>query len=84
MEYKIRHEERLIGFYYVEAASEEEALEKFDAMVRGNDVDAIDLSDMEMLESSDSVVSRDQTNSAQDHTRLPSGLLSGEWMSKVW
>ena len=49
MEYKIKHTETLIGCYYVEADTEEEALEKFDEMCWN---DKIDLSDMEIIESS--------------------------------
>ena len=51
--YKIIHREELIGWFYVEADSEEEALEEFSFQVNDGQ---IDFSDMEMIESSDEAV----------------------------
>lgn len=48
--YKIVHREELVGWFYVEAGSEEEALDKYHYMVSNGD---IDLSDMEMIDSED-------------------------------
>ena len=49
MEYDIKHTETLVGFYTVEADSEEEALDKFDRMCWEGE---IDFSDLEMVDSS--------------------------------
>lgn len=51
--YKIVHKEELIGWFYVEADSEEEALEEFGFQVNDG---RIDFSDMEMIKSSDEAV----------------------------
>lgn len=51
--YKIIHKEELIGWFYVEANSEEEALEEFNFQVNDGQ---IDFSDMEMVESYDEAV----------------------------
>ena len=53
MQYKIIHKEELVGWYYVEADSEQEALKKFK-----EDVESAqwDYSDMELVDSSDEVV----------------------------
>jgi len=48
--FKIRHEETLVGYFYVEADSEEEAIIEY--MHQVNDGE-IDFSDMEMIDSSD-------------------------------
>ena len=53
MKYGIRHTETLVGFYEVEADTEEEALDKFEAMCwEGTE---IDLSDLAMLDSSNEI-----------------------------
>ena len=49
-EYKIIHREELVGAFYLEADSEEDALEKYNFMVDNGE---IDFSDMEMVNSSD-------------------------------
>ena len=51
-EYRITHKEELIGYFYVEAQTEAEAMEKFSRMAANGD---IDFSDMEMTDSSDTV-----------------------------
>ena len=51
--YKIIHKEELVGWFYVEADSEKEALAKYDEMVNNGE---IDYSDMEMVDSSDEAV----------------------------
>ena len=51
--YKIKHKEELIGWFYVEADSEEEALDEFDFQVNDGKVD---FSDMEMINSSNEAV----------------------------
>ena len=51
--YKIVHREELIGWYYVEATGEEEAIEKFNEMACNGEVD---FSDLEVVESSDEAV----------------------------
>ena len=51
--YKIIHKEELVGWFYVEANSEEEALEEWNRKVSNGEVD---FSDMELLESFDSAV----------------------------
>jgi hypothetical protein len=51
--YKIVHREELIGWYYVEATGEEEAIEKFNEMACNGEVD---FSDLEITESSDEAV----------------------------
>lgn len=51
--YKIIHKEELIGWFYVEADSEEEALDEFDFQVNDGKVD---FSDMEMINSSNEAV----------------------------
>lgn len=51
--YKIVHKEELVGWYYVEANSEEEALERFSIMCNGGE---IDFSDMEIVDSSDAAI----------------------------
>ena len=56
-EYKIVHREELIGWFYVEADSEEEALEKYEEQVNNGQ---IDFSDMEMVNSEDTVVMFDR------------------------
>ena len=53
MEYKIIHREELIGWFYVEADSEDEALEVFyDDVNNGR----VDFSDIELVDSSDTAV----------------------------
>lgn len=49
--YKIIHKEELIGWFYVDATSEEEALEKFHM-----EVDEFDFSDMDLVDSEDIAV----------------------------
>lgn len=49
MRYEIRHTETLVGFYEVEADTEEEALDEFDALCWEG---KIDLSDLDMLDTS--------------------------------
>lgn len=44
--YKIIHEEKLVGWWYVDANSEQEALDEFDRMVMNGEVD---FSDMERV-----------------------------------
>lgn len=51
--YKIIHKEELVGWYYVEAESEEDALQKFSCLVSEG---GIDFSDLEMIDSSDKAV----------------------------
>lgn len=51
--YKIIHKEELVGWFYVEADSEEEALDKF--LLRASRGE-IDFSDMDLIESSDEAV----------------------------
>ena len=51
-EYRITHREELVGYYYVEAETKAEALEKFSRMAAEG---KIDFSDMEMVDSSDTV-----------------------------
>lgn len=51
--YKIIHKEELIGWFYVEANSEKEALAEYEAMVNNGEVD---YSDMEMVDSSDEAI----------------------------
>lgn len=51
--YKIIHKEELIGWFYVEANSEKEALAEYEAMVNNGEVD---YSDMEMVDSSDKAI----------------------------
>lgn len=51
-EYRITHKEELIGYYYIEAQTEAEALEKFSRMAANGE---INFSDMEMTDSSDIV-----------------------------
>lgn len=48
--YKIIHKEELIGWYYIEATSEEEALQKFQFKAQNCE---IDFSDMELVDSED-------------------------------
>lgn len=48
--YRIIHKEELIGEFYVDAESEEDALEKYRSMVCNGE---IDFSDMEMVDSED-------------------------------
>ena len=49
-EFKIVHREELVGEFYIEADSEEDAIRKFNFMVDNGE---IDFSDMEMVNSSD-------------------------------
>ena len=49
-EFKIVHREELVGEFYLEADSEEDAIQKFNFMVDNGE---IDFSDMEMVDSSD-------------------------------
>lgn len=51
--YKIIHKEELVGWFFVEANNEKEALAKYDEMVNNGE---IDYSDMEMVDSSDEAV----------------------------
>lgn len=51
--YKIIHKEELVGWFFVEANNEEEALAKYEAMVNNGEVD---YSDLEMVDSSDEAV----------------------------
>lgn len=51
--YKIVHKEELIGLFFVEANSEEEALEEFNFQVNDGQVD---FSDMELVESSNEAI----------------------------
>lgn len=55
-EYKIKHTETLVGFYYVEAESEEDALDTFDWLVCDG---KIDFGDLEML-NGENVIVREQ------------------------
>lgn len=48
--YKIVHREELVGWFFVEAESEEEALEKYHHQVNNG---RVDFSDLEMVDSSD-------------------------------
>lgn len=49
-EYKIIHREELVGWFYVHANSEEEALEKWNRKVNNGEVD---FSDLDLVDSSD-------------------------------
>lgn len=51
--YKIIHKEELVGWFYVEADSKEEALEEFGFQVNNGQ---IDFSDVELIDSSDEAV----------------------------
>lgn len=51
--YKIVHKEELVGWFYIEANSEEEALEEWNFKVNNGE---IDFSDMDMVDSSDTAV----------------------------
>ena len=51
--YKIIHKEELIGWFYVEADSEKEAMDVWDSKVNNGE---IDFSDLEMTDSSDYAV----------------------------
>lgn len=53
MKFKIVHRETLVGWFYVEAADEDEAMRKFENSSYNGDVD---FSDMELVESSNEVV----------------------------
>jgi len=48
--YKIRHYEKLVGFFYVEADSEDEAIDVFDRKCSAGEVD---FSDLELIDSED-------------------------------
>jgi hypothetical protein len=48
--YKIVHTEELVGWFYVEADSEEEAIEEYNRQVNNGE---IDFSDLEMVDSTD-------------------------------
>lgn len=48
--FKIVHREELVGFFYVEADTPEEALDKYHEKVNNGE---IDFSDMEMIDSDD-------------------------------
>lgn len=50
--YTIRHEEKLVGLYTIEAEDPEQAI---DAFQRATANGAIDFSDMELIESNDSI-----------------------------
>lgn len=50
--YKITHREHSIGYYYVDAENEKEAMEKYNKLVNDGE---IDYSDMEVEEFSDDV-----------------------------
>lgn len=52
-EYKIIHKEEFVGWFYVNAEDESDALRKFSDAV---DNAKIDFSDMEMVDSSDTAV----------------------------
>lgn len=52
-EYKIIHREELVGWFYVNANSEEEAIEEYHHMLSNGE---IDFSDMEMVDSEDTAV----------------------------
>lgn len=52
-QYKIVHKESLVGWYYVEADSEQEALEEWRHMLCDGKVD---FSDLELIDSSDTAV----------------------------
>lgn len=51
--YKIIHREEYVGWFYVEADSEEEAFEEWNFKVNNGE---IDFADVEMVDSSDTVV----------------------------
>lgn len=51
--YKIIHTEQLVGWYYVEANSEKEAIDEFRRQAEDGE---IDFSDLEMTDSSDVAV----------------------------
>ena len=51
--YEICHREEYVGYYYVEANSEEEALEEFMQQVSAGKVD---LTDVEMMDSNDEAI----------------------------
>lgn len=51
-QYKITHKESLVGWYYVEANSEQEAFEEWWYML---DNGKVDFSDLELIDSSDTV-----------------------------
>ena len=48
--YRITHREKLVGWYYVEADNEDEAMAKFEYQASHGE---IDFSDLEMVDSSD-------------------------------
>lgn len=50
--YKIVHKETLVGWFYVDAETPEEALEEYHYQVLNGD---IDFSDLEMIDSEDKV-----------------------------
>lgn len=61
--YKIIHEEKLVGWWYVDANSEQDALDEFDRMVTNGEVD---FSDMEMVDSSNQAVPETSLNICGD------------------
>ena len=54
--YKIIHEEKLSGYFYIEANSPEEAIEEYNYMIENGQ---IDFSDLEMYDSEDYVAPED-------------------------
>lgn len=49
-QYQITHRENIVGYFYVEAESEEDAIDVFNCQVMNGD---IDFSDMELIDHTD-------------------------------